>query len=208
MLTRDYSTLIKKATKIYNQDKLPALEIDDALADTMARTMFEQLRVFLKRPYHYKMSLPKGVTLVIRYRQIRNELNMLIQSAKACRDEIKRLEAVHDTGEEEAFSLGYETRNIREIILSKIVKLNELKAEIFYWWCLKVQYMDDYTKTPTYKRLQALRVRWRNRDKTLFFKEDYTKDRLTQIGSDAESVKVLVEEHKVKHRKKKTTDDN
>jgi hypothetical protein len=202
MLTRDYSTLIKKATKIYNQDKLPALEIDDALAETMARTMFEQLRLFLRRPYHYKMSLPKGVTLVIRYRQIRNELNTLIQTAKACRDEIKRLEGLSSTGEEEAFSLGYETRNIKEIVLSKTVKLDELKAEIFYWYCLKTQYMDDYTKTPTYKRLQALRQRWRKRDKTLFFKEDYIENRITQVGSDKDNVKILVKEHKVKNKKK------
>jgi hypothetical protein len=183
------------------------MEVDEELGEDLINVMFKQLQGFFKRPYHYKMSLPRHMTFVLRYRHIRNMINTLVVEAKACRNEIRRLEALRNEGIEEAFSLGYETRDIRDIVIAKKIRLAEHKAEIYYWWCLKVQYMGMYTATPTYKRLQKLRTRWRDRDKTLFFKEDYTKDRLTQIGSDAETVKELVKEHKEKHKKTKDGGD-
>jgi hypothetical protein len=66
----------------------------------------------------------------------------------------------------------------------------EHKNNIYYWWVLKQQFMRDYTKTATYRRLQLLRGRWRvTKDKLLLFKEDYIKHNLTQIGDDKDKLK-------------------
>ena len=155
MQTKNADIKIKQTLKLYNEDKLPALQIDEVLAERILKTQFLYLKKAMTLPYVTEIRVPRLLTLKMRYRHVRAKLNDLIQEGKEIRSSVKEKDKV---------------------------RLEEVKQEIRYQWILKEKWMSIYTKTATYARLRALRKLWQERNKDIRLKEDYVKNKkLTQM---------------------------
>jgi predicted nuclease with TOPRIM domain len=166
MQTKNADIKLKEAMKLYNEDKLPSLQIDEAKADKMLKTQFLYLKKAMTLPYTTEIRVPRLLTLKMRYRHVRAKINDCITEAKELRDK--------------------KCYNCDDIELERsqedTEKLQSLKKEIKYQWILKEKWMSIYTKTATYARLRKLRAMWQERNKDIRLKEDYVKNRkLTQM---------------------------
>lgn len=195
MINKSWEILIPEATSKFNEGKLPALEISEELGAKIVQTQFRMLKKFFTQPWHYKVKLPKSFIFVIRYRCIREEIMQRINYCQKAKRDIKYLTEQINNGRVMMGWPGYEIQPTYFIIMGIEQSIAEKKKEIYYWWILKQQYMRDYTKTGTYKRLQLLRGRWRDlKEKSVIFKEDYVKEKISQIGEDKNALKKKLKE--------------
>jgi hypothetical protein len=208
MLSQPIDFLIKPTLERFNSDKTPHQQLSHEQIKMIVRSQFEALKEFGKTPWHHTLRLPKFMTLKIRYRWIRAFLGDQIGLARTAKNKLIEaygIEVSTDVSQTvENIKLGTYTirtkmkpaKNFEDIGLQLsqlnaeetesfkglIAQYEDSRDKIFYWWALKNKWMRDYTSTPKYKRLQALRGAWQDSGKGLTLKEDYIKNRLTQIG--------------------------
>ena len=181
MQTRNIDEIISEVHVLYNQDKLPAQQKTEQEIESMIKDHFLYLKKYFQKPYAIEFNMEKVARFKIRYRHVRKEINDLVKDLKAIRG-----------NKEEAIEFILMNRN-RWLETNERKDLNgvteDLKAELKYWWILKQKYMDIYTKTGKYKRLQALRKMWQERNEAgqkvdIRMKEDYKPYIKTQMPTD------------------------
>jgi hypothetical protein len=135
----------------------------------MLKVQFLYLKKAMTLPYTTEIRVPRLLTLKMRYRHVRAKINDSVQEAKELKIKVLNNSATPE----------------------ECLKYEQLLHEIQYQWILKEKWMAIYTKTATYKRLQALRKMWQDRNKDIRLKEDYVKDKkLTQMPRTNEVFKI------------------
>lgn len=185
MQTRNIDELISEVHVLYNQDKLPLNQKTEEEISRMIKDHFLYMRKFMQQPYNLEFNMEKVARFKIRYRQIRAKINHLIRDLKSMRDKDKV-----DNEARANFILKQYNKYIPDEEKLNMEQLEKkLKVELKYWWILKQKFMHQYTKTGKYKRLQALRKMWQERNKEegkvdIRMKEDYKPYQKTQMPID------------------------
>ena len=191
MIGNNPDMFIKKAVEIYNEDKLPALQITNDLGDKMLREMFKQLKYAMDKPYAYKIILTKFATFTVRRNQVHGRIADLLEKVRWYRYRQEKIEN-SELGPDEIcpFQRG-STINIVRTMQEEYEFIEERKAlallEIKRWWALRQIFMRSYTKTAKYKRLVKIRGEQRrkaeeagtNLEAFHWSKEDMINKRLT-----------------------------
>jgi len=193
MQTRNIDEIISEVHVLYNQDKLPAQQKTEQEIESMIKDHFLYLKKYFQKPYAIEFNMEKVARFKIRYRHVRKEINDLIKDLKVIREYSKcngKDNCFLYLKDKIALILFLANRYKSEGDYSNIFDLEkEMKLELKYWWILKQKYMDIYTKTGKYKRLQALRKMWQERNEAgqkvdIRMKEDYKPYIKTQMPTD------------------------
>lgn len=188
MQTRNIDELVSQVHILYNEDKLPLNQKTEEQIDRMIKDHFLYMRKFMQNPYSLEFNMEKVARFKIRYRQIRSKINALVRELKVIRD-IDKL----DNLSKSSLLLKLYNRFLPDEERLDIKQLQDkLKAELKYWWILKLKFMNQYTKTGKYARLQKLRKMWQERNEEqgkvdIRMKEDYKPYVKTQMPIDQTS---------------------
>jgi hypothetical protein len=201
MQTRNIDEIVKEVHALYNQDKLPAQQKTEEQIESMIKDHFLYLKKYFQKPYAIEFNMEKVARFKIRYRHVRKEINDLVKDLKAIRD-AKRcassnipnkhciIGSADKVADKVADILSHRNRWLEPNEKKSLFDIeSDMKAELKYWWILKQKYMDIYTKTGKYKRLQALRKMWQERNEAgqkvdIRMKEDYKPYIKTQMPTD------------------------
>lgn len=195
MIGNNPDIFIKKAVEIYNEDKLPALQITNDLGDKMLAEMFRQLKYAMDKPYAYKIMLTKFTTFTMRRNNCHSKITDLIQRIRWYKIRQGKIEqSPLQANEPCPFTRGIQSKNEQPRTMQE--EYEHLEERIAYctfeikrWWTLRMIFMKSYTKTAKYRRLVKIRGEQRrkaeaegtNLEKFHWSKEDMIAKRLTYI---------------------------
>lgn len=176
MIAKNIDGLIKEVTELYNKDKLPTQTKSATQIESMVKLHFFYMRKYFQQPYSVEFNMEKVARFKLRYRYIRAKINELVKEAKVIRD--GKLSKIIFNRLKNRYEL--------EGMVDQEDVLVAIKEEIRYWWILKLKFMDEYTKTSRYKRLQILRKKWQEESAPLKYhvlklKESYKPYVITQM---------------------------
>ena len=178
------------AVKIYNEDKIPASEINRLLGERMMDIQFQELKKAFQMPYTYKISLEKFVVFNIRYKHIMARCQDIIDRIRFYRNIQNKIKESPDLppaispfkrgNKNKPVTLQEHYEELEQRIINQMIEFKR-------WWYLKQMYMNKYTKTAKYKRLQLInklrrqRIREEGEAPNIWTKQNIIKKRMNYL---------------------------
>lgn len=179
MLAKNADSFVKGAVQLFNEDKLPKLQISLETGELMTQVMFKEFKKAIENPYGFNVQLNQLATFKLRYRHLLSKIGENIDKLRYYRYIYNILISNKDLqpNDKSPYSKKLTVQQQCEKLLQQeLVLLKQTKI----YWAIKNSYMDSYTKTAKYKRLQKLaRTKW-EKDIIIFLtKEEQQKERKT-----------------------------
>ena len=179
MLAKNADNFIKGAVDLYNEDKLPTLQITPEIGELMANAMFKEFKKAIENPYGFNIQLNQFANFKFRYRHLLAKIADNIDKLRYYRNIAYKLstDETLSPNDKSPYSRKYTVQEQYEKLLEQ--EYNLVK-QTKVCWAIKNAYMESYTKTARYKRLQKLaRTKW-EKDIIIFLtKEEQQKGRQT-----------------------------
>ncbi len=172
MLAKNIDIFVKGTVKLFNEDKLPKLQISLETGELMTKVMFQEFKRAIEHPYGYNVQLNHFATFKLRYKHLLSKISDIVDKLKYyrnIRNILLSMSIGSDVDDISPYSKKYSIQNHYEKLLEEEVKLMK---EFKVLWQIKNSYMAAYTKTAKYKRLQALGRKKQEQDVIIFLTKE------------------------------------